>query len=59
MKYRKGGKCSLVKCFHERIVDRHFNDICQCPNCDNKFARDTVIRGVPAYKIIGGKVTIR
>lgn len=59
MKYRKGGKGSLVKCFHEGIVDRYFNAQGQCPNCGNKFARDALIRGVPAYKIIGGKVIVK
>lgn len=59
MKYRKGGKGSLVKCFHERIVDRYFDIQGHCPNCGSKFARDTIIRGVPAYKIIGGKVVVK
>jgi hypothetical protein len=48
-KYRKGGKGSLVKCFKERITK-------DCPNCDTTFARDTLIRGTPAFKMIGGKV---
>jgi hypothetical protein len=39
-KYSKGGKGSLLKCFKQRII----------------FARDTLIRGTPAFKIIGGKV---
>mmetsp|Transcript_23883 Transcript_23883/g.33399 ORF Transcript_23883/g.33399 Transcript_23883/m.33399 type:complete len:200 (-) Transcript_23883:1420-2019(-) len=27
-----------------------------CPNCDTKFARSTMIRGLPALKLVGGKV---
>ena len=58
-KYRKGGKGSLVKCFKERIVDDYTNESCKCPQCDVEFARETLIRGTPAYKIIGGKVTMK
>ncbi|ROV57862.1 hypothetical protein EGH82_21105 [Vibrio ponticus] len=56
-KYRKGGKGSLVKCFKERIVEDFTTKPCFCPNCEKEFARDTLVRGTPAYKIIGGKVT--
>ena len=55
-KYRKGGKGSLVKCFKERISKDFTTTPCICPNCKNQFARDTLVRGTPAYKIIGGKV---
>ncbi|MBD1559003.1 hypothetical protein HC752_18870 [Vibrio sp. S9_S30] len=55
-KYRKGGKGSLVKCFIERIIEDHTNTSCTCPNCGIEFARQTIIRGVPANKMIGGKV---
>lgn len=55
-KYRKGGKGALIKCFKERIsVD--FTEVdCTCPKCQMIFARDTLIRGTPAFKLIGGKV---
>lgn len=55
-KYRKGGKGALVKCFKERIsVD--FTEVnCTCPKCESVFAREMLIRGTPAFKIIGGKV---
>ena len=56
-RYRKGGKGALVKCFVERIVADYTEVTCQCPGCGISFARETLIRGVPAYKIIGGKVT--
>lgn len=58
-KYRKGGKGALVKCFVERIVDDHTNDACTCPSCGQVFARETMIRGAPAYKMIGGKVMMK
>lgn len=56
--YRKGGKGALVKCFKERIA-KDFTDIeGQCPGCQQIFARDSLIRGAPALKIIGGKVRV-
>ena len=30
----------------------------RCPECGTKFARPAMIRGKPANKIIGGKVTM-
>jgi len=58
-KYRKGGKGALVKCFVERIVEDNTQTPCVCPQCDSKFARSTLIRGVPAFKMIGGKVRMK
>lgn len=55
-KYRKGGKGSLVKCFKERITEDFTKEACSCPECGQTFARDTLVRGTPAYKLIGGKV---
>lgn len=55
-KYRKGGKGALLKCFKERISQDFTKNSCICPHCDKIFARDTLVRGTPAYKIIGGKV---
>lgn len=55
-KYRKGGKGVLVKCFKERISQDYTNVSCTCPHCQKVFARDTLIKGTPAFKIIGGKV---
>lgn len=53
--YKKGGKGSLVKCFKERIVKDFTEQECVCPSCGKEFARPTMIRGKPAFKIIGGK----
>lgn len=58
-KYRKGGKGALVKCFIERIVEDHTKAVCICPECDVVFGREMLIRETPAYKIIGGKVTMK
>ncbi|ASJ96163.1 MULTISPECIES: hypothetical protein [Shewanella] len=58
-KYRKGGKGALVKCFKERIIEDDTHTPCHCPQCDQCFARDTLIRGVPAFKIIGGKALMK
>ncbi|PSV38778.1 MULTISPECIES: hypothetical protein [unclassified Photobacterium] len=58
-KYRKGGKGALVKCFKERIVKDFTIESAICPECGVVFARDALVRGTPAFKIIGGKVTMK
>jgi len=58
-KYRKGGKGALVKCFKERIVDNYTEVACVCPECNLIFARDVLVRGTPAFKMIGGKVFMK
>lgn len=55
-KYRKGGKGALVKSFKERITKDFTREPCICPSCQKPFARETLMRGLPAYKFIGGKV---
>lgn len=55
-KYRKGGKGTLVKCFKERISVDLTKVACTCPKCETIFAREMLIRGTPALKLIGGKV---
>ena len=55
-KYRKGGKGALVKCFKERISVDYTEQSCTCPKCKKIFARETMIRGTAALKMIGGKV---
>jgi len=57
--YKKGGKGALVKCFKERITKDFTTITCQCPNCQQIFARETLVRGTPAYKIVGGKVWLK
>jgi len=58
-KYRKGGKGGLVKCFKERIVEDFTKTPCTCPQCQLVFARDVLVRGTPAFKMIGGKVFMK
>ncbi len=58
-KYKKGGKGSLVKCFKERITEDYTTTPCTCPQCEAVFAREMLIRGTPAYKIIGGKAFMK
>ncbi|WP_286235165.1 hypothetical protein [Thalassotalea sediminis] len=55
-KYRKGGKGALIKCFVERISKDYTAKVGECPQCHQVFAREVLIRGVPALKIIGNKV---
>ncbi|MEL7479008.1 MAG: hypothetical protein AAGJ17_08990 [Pseudomonadota bacterium] len=58
-KYRKGGKGALVKCFKERIVEDFTHEEGICPSCHGQFARNALIRGAPALKIVGTKVTMK
>jgi endogenous inhibitor of DNA gyrase (YacG/DUF329 family) len=69
-KKKNGTKSSLVKCFIERISEdsagvlqaqedsgvsrEEFN--WACPTCEKQFARPAQIKGLPALKIVGGKV---
>ena len=57
-KYRKGGKGALVKCFKERISEDYTQEPCTCPTCKRVFAWETLVRGTPAYKMIGGKIRV-
>ena len=58
-KYRKGGKGALVKCFKERIVEDYTVEEGICPACNTQFARNTIIRGTPAFKMVGGRVHMK
>ncbi len=55
-KYQKGGKGALIKAFKQRIVKDFTHTPCTCQNCQNVFARETLIRGTPAFKFIGDRV---
>ncbi|MEC6907892.1 hypothetical protein VXS04_09440 [Photobacterium piscicola] len=55
-KYRKG---ALVKCFKERISKDFTLQAGVCPECQMVFGRETLVRGTPAYKIIGGKAVAK
>ena len=71
-KKKNGLKSNLVKCYVERIVaDEHgllearerrqdgTMPELQCPSCGSNFARDALIHGRPALKMVGGKVRMR
>jgi hypothetical protein len=63
-KKKNGTKTSLTKCYIERIVDdcagvvKESDDRTHltCPTCETNFARPTMIHGLPALKLVGGKV---
>jgi predicted RNA-binding Zn-ribbon protein involved in translation (DUF1610 family) len=59
MQYHKNGNGQLVKCWHERIAEDFTNHDLKCPNCGQQFARKAMVRGLPANKIIGGKVIVK
>lgn len=67
-KKRGGRKTNLIKCYVERIVedpaglldawsDRTLE--LKCPSCQSGFARDALIHGRPALKMVGDKVRMR
>jgi hypothetical protein len=58
-KYQKAGKGALVKCFISRIVHDYTATPCLCPSCGGQFSREAMIRGMPSYKMIGGKVIVK
>ena len=55
-KYYKGGRGGLVKCLLERIAEDHTAGDCKCPQCEQEFARQRMMQGKKAHKIIQGKV---
>jgi len=55
-KYLKAGSGHLVKCYQDRIIKDFTKGDLKCPRCGKPFARETMIRGKPANKIIQGKV---
>jgi len=46
----------LVKCYKERIVKDYTKGDLKCPSCGEDFAREAMYHGMPANKIIQGKV---
>jgi len=57
--YQKEGSGHLVKCFKEKIVKDLTKGDLRCPHCKVLFAREAMIRGKPAHKIIQGKVFVK
>ena len=58
-KYYKAGNGFLVKCYKERIKEDYTDGDLKCPNCGADFAKERMIHGKPANKIIQGKVYVR
>ena len=71
-KKKNGTKSNLVKCYIERITEDSVGLLAkqqetdslvgpedfawECPNCQTRFARSSLIHGQPALKLVGGKV---
>ena len=70
-KKKNGTKSNLIKCYIERIAEDSFGVIqrqrdsgishedyidWKCPNCQSQFARSATIKGMPALKLVGGKI---
>jgi len=49
----------LVKCYKEKITRDFTKGDLKCPQCEGAFAREAMIHGKPAHKIIQGKVFIK
>lgn len=60
-RYAKGNGAGsqLVKLYVERIVKDYTNSSVACPSCGTVFAREAVIHGRPALKVISGKVRVK
>lgn len=48
-----------MKCFKDNIKEDFTKGDLKCPNCGTEFAREKMIRGRPANKIIQGKVYMK
>lgn len=69
-KKKNGTKSNLVKCFVERISEDSAGVLqaqqdsaspreefsWTCPSCDTQFGRSATIKGLPAIKMVGGKI---
>ena len=65
-KKKNGLQSNLIKCYIERIVDDPHALLTtereaevRCPSCQSGFARDAVIHGRPALKMVGGKIRMQ
>jgi hypothetical protein len=69
-KKKNGTKSNLVKCFVERISEDSAGVLqaqedsgkspeefmWTCPSCETQFGRSATIKGLPAIKMVGGKI---
>ena len=58
-RYYKDIPGKLIKCYRERILKDFTENPMTCPKCGQVFAREAMIHGKPAYKIIQGKVFVK
>jgi hypothetical protein len=58
-KYHKEGYGHLIKCYKDQIIEDYTNRDLRCPKCGEQFAREAMIHGKPANKIIQGKVFVK
>ena len=58
-RYYKVGRGHLIKCYKDRIIEDFTREDLRCPECKEKFAREAMIHGKPANKIIRGKVYVK
>lgn len=49
----------MVKCYRDKIMKDFTKGDLKCPQCEGTFARETMIHGKPANKIIQGKVFVK
>lgn len=54
-----GAESQLVKIYDERIVKDFTEDQQTCPQCGTEFAREAIVHGRLAYKVISGKVSMK
>ena len=52
-------KAKLVKIYDQRIVKDYTEDQQHCPQCGEQFAREAMVHGRLAYKVINGKVSMK
>lgn len=57
--YHKIKPGHLVKCYLKKIKKDYTKGDLKCPNCGEKFARETIIKNKKANKIIQGKVYVK
>lgn len=57
-KYKKEGGGELIKCYTSNILEDNTKVKLHCPKCGQQFAREAMVHGRPAHRIIGGKVIV-
>jgi len=58
-KYRKEGEGHLMKCYKSNIIEDNTKIPMTCQTCGAVFAREGLVHGRPANKIIQGKVYVK